>query len=53
MVLILTKPIDLKVKENSEQIIDKSLKIAVCFFIASAGLWLLAAAFLPTLRLPN
>lgn len=32
-------------KENSEQIIDKSLKLAVCFFIASAGLWLLAAAF--------
>ncbi|HAU59981.1 MAG TPA: hypothetical protein DCW45_06415, partial [Opitutae bacterium] len=32
-------------KENPEQIIDKSLKLAVCFFIASAGLWLLAAAF--------
>ena len=31
-------------KLNSEQIIDKSLKLVVCFFVASAGLWLLAAA---------
>ena len=34
------------VKETAEQIIDKSLKIIVSFFIASAGLWLLAAALL-------
>ena len=33
-------------KETSEQIIDKSLRIAICFFISSAGLWLLAAALL-------
>ncbi|MDG1138832.1 MAG: cbb3-type cytochrome c oxidase subunit I [Opitutales bacterium] len=33
-------------KQNSEQIIDKSLKLTVCFFVASAGLWLLAAALL-------
>ena len=32
-------------KDTPEQIIDKSLKIAVSFFISSAGLWLLAAAF--------
>ena len=31
-------------KQNPEQIIDKSLKVVVCFFVASAGLWLLAAA---------
>ena len=31
-------------KDTPEQIIDKSLKIAVSFFISSAGLWLLAAA---------
>jgi cytochrome c oxidase cbb3-type subunit 1 len=40
----LTKRIDLIVKQNPEQIIDKSLKVVVCFFVASAGLWLLAAA---------
>ena len=40
----LTKKIDLIVKQNPEQIIDKSLKVVVCFFVASAGLWLLAAA---------
>ena len=34
------------VKESPEQIIDKSLKVVVSFFIASAGLWLLAAALL-------
>ena len=34
------------VKKTPEQIIDKSLKVIVSFFIASAGLWLLAAAFL-------
>ena len=34
------------VKETPEQIIDKSLKVVVSFFIASAGLWLLAAALL-------
>ena len=33
-------------KESPEQIIDKSLKVVVSFFIASAGLWLLAAALL-------
>ena len=27
-------------KETSEQIIDKSLRSAICFFISSAGLWL-------------
>lgn len=34
------------VQETPEQIIDKSLKVVVSFFIASAGLWLLAAALL-------
>ena len=34
------------VKETPEKIIDNSLRVAVSFFIASAGLWLLAAAFL-------
>ena len=33
-------------KESSEQIIDKSCKVALCFFVASAGMWLLAAALL-------
>ena len=36
----------LSVKISAEQIIDKSAKWVVSFFIASAGLWLLAAAFL-------
>ena len=31
---------------SSENIIDKSSKWVVSFFVASAGLWLLAAAFL-------
>ncbi len=31
---------------SAEQIIDKSAKWVVSFFVASAGLWLLAAAFL-------
>jgi cytochrome c oxidase cbb3-type subunit I len=34
------------VKDSSEQIIDKSAKLVVCFFVASAGLWLLVAALL-------
>ncbi len=33
-------------KLSDEQLIDKSAKWVVSFFIASAGLWLLAAAFL-------
>ena len=33
-------------KDTSEEIIDKSLKYAVSFFVSSAGLWLLAAALL-------
>ena len=33
-------------KETSEQVIDRSAKIVVSFFVASAGLWLLAAALL-------
>ncbi len=33
-------------KDSSEQIIDKSAKLVVSFFVASAGLWLLVAAFL-------
>jgi len=34
------------VKFTAEQIIDKSAKWVISFFIASAGLWLLAAALL-------
>ena len=33
-------------KKTSEQHIDQSAKLAFSFFIASAGLWLLAAALL-------
>lgn len=33
-------------KKKTEQQIDQSARIAVSFFVASAGLWLLAAAFL-------
>ena len=33
-------------KLTDEQVIDKSAKWVVSFFIASAGLWLLAAALL-------
>ena len=33
-------------KDSSEQIIDKSAKVVVSFFVASAGLWLLVAALL-------
>ena len=33
-------------KDSSEKIIDKSAKLVVCFFVASAGLWLLVAALL-------
>ena len=33
-------------KDSSENIIDKSGKIVLSFFVASAGLWLLAAALL-------
>ena len=33
-------------KLSDEQIIDKSAKWVISFFVASAGLWLLAAAFL-------
>jgi cytochrome c oxidase cbb3-type subunit 1 len=34
------------VNKTTEQQIDQSARIAVSFFVASAGLWLLAAAFL-------
>ena len=34
------------VKDTAEQVIDRSAKTVVSFFIASAGLWLLAAALL-------
>ena len=33
-------------KESPEQVIDRSAKLVVSFFVASAGLWLLAAALL-------
>lgn len=33
-------------KETAEQVIDRSAKTVVSFFVASAGLWLLAAALL-------
>ena len=33
-------------KDTAEQVIDRSAKTVVSFFIASAGLWLLAAALL-------
>ncbi|MFP6887971.1 MAG: hypothetical protein VB997_10425, partial [Opitutales bacterium] len=32
--------------EANESLIDKSARAAVCFFLASAGLWLLVAATL-------
>jgi cytochrome c oxidase cbb3-type subunit 1 len=34
------------VKDSPEQVIDKSAKLVISFFVASAGLWLLAAALL-------
>jgi cbb3-type cytochrome oxidase subunit 1 len=34
------------VKKTPEQLIDQSAKFAFSFFVASAGLWLLAAALL-------
>ena len=33
-------------KDTTEEVIDRSAKIVVSFFVASAGLWLLAAALL-------